>query len=190
MAGYNEARVRRCAALLVLAAACALRAGTERCACDVARPFTLEAHSCALCRETEKQPATEWLFFLKDNSPYKPNRWLILPRSHAYDGPLPFSKMTAAQRADFWKAAIKRARAMWGDAWGLALNGDQVRSQCHLHVHIGRLVEGVEQGKPLIVDGPDGIPAPADGSGLWIHPVGNKLHVHLGEQRTETVLVR
>jgi hypothetical protein len=42
----------------------------------------------------------------------------------------------------------------------------------------------------VLVDGPAHIPAPADDSGVWVHPLGRKLHVHLGEQITETVLLR
>ena len=41
-----------------------------------------------------------------------------------------------------------------------------------------------------MVDGPAAIPVPRDGSGLWIHPQNGKLHVHLGEEITETVLLR
>ena len=40
------------------------------------------------------------------------------------------------------------------------------------------------------VDRPAGISIPTDGAGFWVHPVGNKLHVHAGEQVTEFVLMR
>jgi hypothetical protein len=188
--GDNCAQVRRWIASLAVCAALAAASTMDQCACDPARAETMEAHRCGLCREAERRPAGEPFVFLRDASPLKPNRWLILPRSHTTDGPRPLSRMTAIERTAFWTAAIGRARELWGDEWGLALNGDEVRSQCHLHVHIGRLLEGVETGRPLVVDGPAGIPAPRDGSGLWIHPAGRKLHVHLGEQRTETVLLR
>jgi hypothetical protein len=79
---------------------------------------------------------------------------------------------------------------MFGERWGLALNGDEVRSQCHAHVHIGRLLEDVESGQPLVVAGPADIPVPKDGGGMWIHAAGGMLHVHLGEQGTEGVLER
>ena len=39
----------------------------------------------------------------------------------------------------------------------------------------------------VVVSGPEKIPVPA-GEGVWVHPVGKKLHVHLGEQICETVL--
>ncbi len=180
--------MRRWIAVLALCAAAALGADMDRCACTVSRPETMQARDCSLCRVAESQPAGEPFFFLKDSSPLKPDQWLILPRSHASDGPAALTKFTAAERTEFWTAAIARAHAMWGDRWGLALNGDHARSQCHLHVHIGKLREGVEQGPPLIVDGPAQIPVPKDATGLWIHPVGGRLHIHLGEQSTEGVL--
>ena len=34
------------------------------------------------------------------------------------------------------------------------------------------------------------IPVPKDGTGLWIHPAGDRLKVHLNEQICETVLLR
>jgi hypothetical protein len=40
------------------------------------------------------------------------------------------------------------------------------------------------------VSGPAEIPVPEDGGGIWVHPDAGKLHVHLGEQITETVLLR
>jgi diadenosine tetraphosphate (Ap4A) HIT family hydrolase len=175
-------------ALLVLAAVLAPGAEMDRCACDPARAATLEARDCSLCRVAESEPAGEPFFFLKDNSPLKPHQWLILPRTHASDGRTPMAKLSAAERAAFWTAAIERARTMFGPNWGLALNGDEARSQCHTHVHIGRLTEGVERGEPLVIDGPDKIPVPEDGAGMWIHAAGDKLHVHLGEQATEGVL--
>jgi len=53
-----------------------LGAHVRECACDVAKPETLEARASALCREAEAQPAEPPIFFLKDNNPRKPNRWL------------------------------------------------------------------------------------------------------------------
>jgi hypothetical protein len=175
-------------AFLVLTASAA---DLDSCACDPARPQSMQARPCSLCNEAEKQAAGAPFFFLKDNSPHKPNRWLALPRDHRYDGRLPLARMSAARRAAFWSVAIEKARSMWGDEWGLALNGDEVRTQCHAHIHLGRLLKGVEYGRPLVVFGPAGIPVPEDGSGFWIHPIkGGLLHVHAGEQRAETVLLR
>ncbi len=174
--------------LLLLAAASAL-ADVSNCSCDPARPETMTARQCGLCREAEKQPPGDGFFFLKDNNPRKPNRWLLLPRAH-HDGLLPLANLTPAERARMWSMAIERARELWGDEWGVAYNGDKVRTQCHTHFHIGRLLKGVETNRFIVVSGPERIPVPKDGTGLWIHPAGKKLHVHLGEQTTETVLFR
>jgi diadenosine tetraphosphate (Ap4A) HIT family hydrolase len=177
-------------ALLLLCALGLPAAELDRCACDISHAEAMVAHDCSLCREAEKQPAAAPLFFLKDNSPLKPHQWLILPRSHVSDGRLPLSKLSADERTAFWTAAIARARDMFGERWALALNGDETRTQCHTHVHLGRLLEGVEHGRPLVIASPADIPVPGDGSGLWIHAAGGKLHVHQGEQGTEGVLER
>jgi hypothetical protein len=165
------------------------RADITACTCALDDSASMEVRWCSLCRVAEEQNAGPEFFFLKDHSPQKPNRWLLLPRAH-WDGPRTLAKVTAAERTRLWTAAIERARALWGEEWGLALNGDRRRSQCHFHVHIGKLLPDVENGKPLVVDGPAGIPVPEDGSGLWIHPFGRKLHVHTGEDVTELVLLR
>jgi hypothetical protein len=186
---YND-RVRILAALLAACSLSALAASVDDCACDPARPETAAMRQCSLCLEAEKHPAGTPFFFLKDANPIKRNRWLLLIRSHASDGRLPLLKLSARERTALWTAAIERARSLWGDEWGLAINGDQVRTQCHAHIHIGRLLQGVEYGKPLVIAGPAQIPAPRDGTGFWIHPYGKRLHVHTGEQRAETVLFR
>ena len=161
----------------------------SRCNCDPARPETLQARECSLCREADKQPPEVGIFFLKDNNPRKPNRWLALPRDHG-SGLHSLADLPRQQRTRLWKAAIEKARSLWGDQWGVAYNGDRVRTQCHAHIHIGRLLKGIETRKFLLVNGPAQIPMPKDGTGLWIHQQGNKLHVHLGEQTAETVLFR
>jgi hypothetical protein len=78
---------------------------------------------------------------------------------------------------------------LWGDDWGLAYNGEKVRTQCHTHIHIGKLIKGLETTNYIVVSKPSEIPAKT-GEGIWVHPAGVKLHVHLGEQTTETVLLR
>lgn len=186
---YND-RVRL---FLILFAACsfpALAATMHECACDLARPETSGIRQCSLCLEAEKHPADSPYFFLRDANPLKRNRWLLLIRSHISDGALPLLKLPARERTALWTAAIERARSLWGEEWGVAINGDEVRTQCHAHIHIGRLLKGVEYGKPLLVAGPAKIPVLSDGTGMWIHPYGKKLHVHTGEQRAETVLLR
>jgi diadenosine tetraphosphate (Ap4A) HIT family hydrolase len=169
---------------------CGLAAGDVRdCACDVQNPESLQARECGLCREAEAQPSGESIFFLKDINPRKPNRWLVLPRAHS-KGPHSFADLTAAERTALWTAALEKGRSLWGDGWGLAVNGDERRTQCHLHIHVGKLLDGVETGNFIVVNGPAEIPVPKDGTGIWVHAVGAKLHVHLGEQITETVLLR
>jgi hypothetical protein len=90
-----------------------------------------------------------------------------------------------------WTAAVAKARDLYpANDWGVAFNGDHVRTQCHAHVHIGRLLPGIETSNFIVVDNPAAIPPP-DENGYWIHASeGNKLHVHRGEQITETVLLR
>jgi hypothetical protein len=176
-------------AALLLTAALA-HADISHCSCAVENPETLAARECGLCKEAESRPADEAVFFLKDINPRKPNRWLVLPRAHGKGGH-GLADMTAAQRTALWTAAIEKGRALWGDKWGLAYNGDISRTQCHAHIHIGKLLDGIEIDNFIVVDGPSRIPVPKDGTGLWVHPAENgKLHVHLGEQITETVLLR
>ena len=72
-----------------------------------------------------------------------------------------------------WTAAIDKAKSMWGDDWGVAYNGEKVRTPCHTHVHIGKLMPHIETNHFIVISKPSQIPAPA-GEGLWIHPVGNR----------------
>jgi diadenosine tetraphosphate (Ap4A) HIT family hydrolase len=156
------------------------------CACDVTRPETLEARPCSLCREAEKQPADLQVFFLKDANPTKPNGWLALPRAH----PRSIDLLDPALRAELWRAAIAKARALFGDNWAAAYNAPSVQTQCHVHIHLGRLIPGVETSEFVSIDKVEEIPVPGHNEGVWIHPQGNELHVHTGEQITETVLER
>ncbi len=174
--------------LLALLALAVGRAAIVDCTCDPAHPETLEARQCGLCREAEKQPVDVTVFFLKDVSPRKPNRWLALPRTHT-PGYHPLHDLPAKERAELWSAAIAKAKEMWGEQWGLAYNGGEVRSQCHAHIHIGKLLEGVERDNFILASTPSEFPA-VPGEGMWVHPVGNKFHVHTGEQICETVLMR
>ncbi len=141
---------------------------------------------CSLCREAEKQQQDALVFFLKDINPNKPHRWLALPRSHTHA----LADLTSAQRLALWSGAIEKAKSLWGEQWGLALNSDARRSQCHMHIHIGKLSDDAETPDFLLIDGPDEIPVPHDGSGMLIHPAGGKLHVHTGEEAPETLLER
>jgi hypothetical protein len=163
-----------------------LYADVSQCACDPARAESLEARECGLCREAEK--AGEAIFYLKDINPRKPNRWLALPKVHTAVGHQ-LDDLPALERTKLWAAAIAKAKELWGEEWGLAYNGEKVRTQCHAHIHIGKLLKGVERDNFVVVSGPAQIPVPA-GRGLWVHPEGGKLHVHMEENITETVLLR
>lgn len=175
--------------VLLIAATLAVRADVRTCACDATKPETLEARECSLCREALKQPSDRPVFLLKDNNPTKPNRWLALPRDH-FESRNPLGAMSAAEREELWDAAIAKGREMWGDSWAIAMNGDLSRTQCHPHVHIGKLLPESENDNAVWVEKPGDIPVPQNGAGLWFHPVGSRLHVHEGAQINETVLMR
>jgi diadenosine tetraphosphate (Ap4A) HIT family hydrolase len=175
-------------------AVCLLFAGSlfaaTECACDPAAPDTMRLRQCSLCNEAEKHPPDTEIFFLKDINPRKPNRWLALPRHHG-TGLHHLHDLPPKVRTALWTAAIRKAKELWGEEdWGVAYNGEKVRTQCHTHVHIGKLLKGVEYGRFIMIRKPSEIPAP-DGEGVWVHPAGNgRMHVHLGEQTTETTLLR
>ena len=172
--------------LYVLLTTAAARADLVTCSCDPAHPETLEARQCSLCREAEKQPPDVKVFFLKDVNPSKPGRWLALPRVH----PRSLDLLDPALRAELWSAAITKARSLFGDEWAVAYNSPSVQTQCHVHVHIGKLMQGVETEHFITVTKIKDIPLPPPGEGFWVHPQGNLFHVHTGEQITETVLLR
>jgi diadenosine tetraphosphate (Ap4A) HIT family hydrolase len=176
------------------AAVCALLlpvglADVRNCACEASKPETLEARECSLCRVAEAQPEGTRFFFVRDASPNKPNRLLALPRFHRRN-PQDLSEMTPDERAAYWTAAIAKARELWGDDWGLAVNSLDRRTQCHMHIHIGKLRQGVENDPLTVVEAPASIPLPREGDGLWVHPAGGKLHIHGGDPAPELLLER
>jgi hypothetical protein len=176
--------------LLLVLLACSAPADVRDCICDLASPAVSETRACSLCLEAEKHSPDEKVFLVHDSDPAKPNRWLAVPRA-GFDGSNPLARMNAEDRLRLWTAAITKGRGVWGDSWAVAMNGDIARRQCHAHVHIGELLvtdEAMETG--VFVDGPADLPAITDGTGLWFHPAGSRLHVHTGEQTTETVLMR
>ncbi len=179
----------RFAALVIVLAACAVRADVRDCVCDLQAPDIAQVRGCSLCVEASKHPASERVILLKDNDPTKPNRWLVIPQAHV-DGSNPLAHMNAEERLALWKAAIAKGTELWGGDWGVAMNGDIARRQCHAHVHVGKLLEGKETDNGFYIDGASQLPVVADGTGLWFHPSGGRLHVHAGEQITETVLMR
>ena len=165
----------------------AMRAETP-CACDPSVPESMNARQCSLCKVAEQQPKDVTIFFVADANPRKPNRTLALPREHT-SGLNRIADLKPETQRELWTKTIEMAKSKWGEKWGIAYNGDNVRTQCHVHIHIGRLIEGVEAGDFKVVDSVDQIPAPG-ADGYWIHPVNGKLHIHTGEQITETVLLR
>lgn len=167
-----------------------VRGDVRGCRCESLAPTEMEKQrECSLCVEANKQPAYLEVFFLKDANPTKPNRLLVLPRAHT-PGSHSLASLSAETRHLLWTTAIAKAQENWGDSWAIAYNGDERRTQCHMHLHIGKLLPDQEGGQPLVVKGPADIPVPTDGTGLWVHPVEGKLHVHQGLQVNETVLMR
>ncbi|MBI4905646.1 MAG: hypothetical protein HY820_18585 [Acidobacteria bacterium] len=178
--------------MLVLALALTVEAQNPAapgaCICDPANPETLKTRNCSLCNEAIKHSA-EPIFYLKDINPRKPNRWLALPSRHL-PANHPLHDMSHGERTALWKAAITKGKELFGeDAWAVAYNGPDVRTQCHTHIHIGRFITVAELPNFKIVSRIEDIPVPPH-AGVWVHPVKGKLHVHTGEQITETVLVR
>jgi len=167
-------------------------ADVRGCVCDLANTESMAARQCGLCKLAEQQSGDAPFFFVKDANPTKPNRLLILPRKH-YPGPHTLSEMPVEDRVAYFTAAIAKAHELWGDDWGIALNADASRTQCHTHMHIGKLLPDVEPAADtaamVVVDGPAAIPVPPDGGGMWIHPVNGKLHVHFANI-AEPVLMR
>jgi hypothetical protein len=164
-------------------------ADARNCACDVSKPETMASVNCSLCREAEKQPLEQGVFFLKDANPGKPNRTLALPRKHTA-GPHNLFDLDGADRAELFNAAIAKGKELWGDQWGVAYNGVERRTQCHGHVHIGKLVADAEAGDFTVLDSAADIVVPKDGAGFWIHSVNGKIHEHAGEQVNEFKLER
>jgi diadenosine tetraphosphate (Ap4A) HIT family hydrolase len=165
-------------------------ADVRNCACDVSKPETMQSVNCSLCREAEKQPVDQGVFFLKDTNPTKSNRTLVLPRKHT-PGPHSLSDLSAADRTELFTAAIAKGKELWGKEWGVAYNGEERRTQCHAHLHVGKLLDDAETAQGfVVVKGPADIVIPTDGTGFWFHEVDGKLHEHMGAQVNEFVLMR
>jgi diadenosine tetraphosphate (Ap4A) HIT family hydrolase len=165
------------------------RAGfAQQCDCDPARPETLLARQCSLCAEAEKQPPGVEFFILKDSNPRKPGRWLVLPRLHT-PGTHDLASLPKSVRVRLWQRAIAFGKEKFGDGYGVAYNGPKVRTQCHMHVHVGRFITAAENSRFRLVRRVEDFPAPTDG-GVFIHPVPGGFHVHTGEDIMETSLVR
>jgi len=176
-------------ALLLSIAPPRLGADVRGCDCNLNDPEAMTKRECSLCREADRHPAEVEFFVLRDNNPRKPNRWLVLPKAHTA-GSHPLHLMPKEQRDRLWAFAIEEAKKHFTDnEWGIAYNGDKVRTQCHLHVHIGKFIPAAENPKFKVVRRLEQFPAPSEG-GVLIHPVKNGFHVHTGEEIMETALVR
>jgi CDP-diacylglycerol pyrophosphatase len=164
-------------------------ADVRGCDCNLNDPESMQKRECSLCREAEQQPAGVEFFVLRDTNPRKPNRWLVLPRAHLA-GAHPLHLLPKSERTRFWAFAIAEAKKRFGpEEWGVAYNGDKVRTQCHLHLHIGRFIPAAENSKFKLVRRIEDFPAPAEG-GVLVHPVKGGYHVLTGEEIMETALVR
>lgn len=182
------APMRRFAFILLITSAALVRADISNCACDPKNPESMKSRQCSLCNEAEKRPPGEDFFVLKDINPRKPGRWLVLPVAHG-SAQHHFRDLPKAQRDKLWREAIRVAQEKFGDGWGLAYNGERARTQCHLHLHVGRFIKAAETSSGSLVRRIEDIPAPDEG-GIWVHPVEGGYHVHLGDQIAETILVR
>lgn len=181
---------------MIMAAACAALLAqapppnVHQCGCDPAAADSMKARECSLTGLAVAEGSSDGVFFVKDASPRKPNRTLVMPRRIVPGVMHELQHLSPAERMALWKAAIAKAKELHGDEWGVAYNGVRVRTQCHLHLHVGKLLRGVDSGKAVFVTRPEDIPVPTDGTGLWIHAAGNRLKVHIQEQICETVLLR
>ncbi|MCC6295003.1 MAG: hypothetical protein IT164_20290 [Bryobacterales bacterium] len=164
-------------------------ADVSNCGCDPALAETMARRECSLCVEAEKHPEDKGVFLLKDINPRKPNRWLALTRRHT-GGAHALQDLTRGERVALLKAAVEKGRALFGEEWGIAYNSWRVRTQCHAHLHIGKLLRGLAPGNYVDVARIEEIPTPKGDSGFWIHAVGTKFRVHYGEDITETALLR
>lgn len=164
-------------------------ADVRECICDITRPETMAARECSLCQVAEGQPKETEYFAVRDTNPNKPNRMLAMPRYHG-GKPQHLGNMSPEQRAAYWTFAIAKAKELWGDEWGLAINSLDRRTQCHVHIHIGKLMDRTEPASVAVVDSVRDIGVPGDLDGILVHPAGGKLHVHTGNPTPELLLQR
>jgi len=150
------------------------------CHCDHEVLASLTTRECSLCQVASQH--TEAIFVLKDNDPRKPNRWLVLPSRHETPGIQLLRSLERAERNEFLLAAVREAEKRFPDGWGIAINEDSERTQCHLHVHLGPARRGIacpragasRTDASTLLDGID-----LDGE-IWIHSDGGGggYHVH------------
>lgn len=164
-------------------------ADVSQCACDWSNPESMKARNCSLSNEAMKQPESVEFFLLKDINPRKPGRWLVLPRKPGH-GAHDMYHLPHDERTRLWRFAMAEAEKLFpGRQWGLAYNGNKVRTQCHLHIHIGKWVPAARTSNFRLVKRIEDLPAPEHG-GVLLYPVPDGFMVLTGEQTMETALVR
>jgi CDP-diacylglycerol pyrophosphatase len=156
------------------------------CVCDPARPDTMQGKECSLTRAAVEETSGDPVVFKQDANPTKPHRWLAIPHLLRHR----LEDMTPAERAQYWTAAIQKAKALWGDQWAIAVNSEERRSQCQLHAHIGKLLADVDKSGGMLVKQVEDIPLPEKGFGLWVQPEGNGFRVHTDQNAPEVFLMR
>lgn len=186
---YNVKTMKAAIVLVVLAVSVLLFASPPvvSCPCDHAKPETLAARVCSLCKEADSQ-STE-VFFLKDINPHKPHRYLALPKGHDRELQA-VGTMGADERERYWQAAIAKAEELYPGGWGLASNGHLFRTQCHAHLHIGPLSPDVSESGGSLFDHPKDFPHTGPEQGVWVHPRAGKFCLHLDRALAEVVLER
>lgn len=175
--------------ILVFLAVFSLRADVRDCTCDLNIPAVRASSMCALCVAAENQPRFEVVFLLKDADPAKPNGWLAVTTGR-HEGANPLLKMAEAERIAFWSLAVQKAFDLWGDGWAIAMNGAMTETQCHAHAHIGKFLGEKATDHGAYIDGIEDLPVLFDARGLWFHPSGGRLHVHVGVEDAESVLLK
>lgn len=142
---------------------------------------------CSLCKTAEQQ--ADAVYFLKDISPHKPNRYLALPKAHE-SGLQAVGELEPELRTLVWTEAIAEAERLFGARWGLAHNAYFFRTQCHAHIHMGPLSPEVADEGGQLAETPADFPAVGAEQGIWVHPKDGKYCFHLDRDLAEVVLIR
>lgn len=139
---------------------------------------------CSLCNEAVRRRPEHGssTIVIKDRNVCK-GRWLALPQEHRGPCIQTLPTVSPQARRDLGRTAIAKALAEFGPGFGLAINPSAERSQCHLHVHIGRLRPNVACSAVMAsVSSPDEVFAAATDQGVWVHAAGGGYHVHTSER--------
>ncbi len=153
------------------------------CPCDEGNPRSLDQTVCGLCGGGQGHTDA---YVVRDASPAKPNRLLALPPHHAVE----LADLRLDQRTALWTAAIVAARKNFDEDWALAQNSVLFRTQCHAHIHIGRLDPEYRHSGGTIIASPADLPATTTFQGIWVHPRDNGYCFHLDRLHPEALLQR